>query len=80
MIHQELQCDFTSWTKVDDNELHLTLPPGNACDMAGAIRVAKVILPSVDAIIVLENGCIQVIYYVLDGKWIASLPKAPGQV
>lgn len=66
---EDLQCHFESWQIGDPRELILRLPADCCCDMTGAIKVAKSLLPDVDKIIVMAGGKLDVLYAIVGKNW-----------
>lgn len=67
---KDLQCFFEGWDVPNiPRALFLYLPPNNACDMGGTIKVAKAILPSVRRIIVFQGDKPDIAYIKRKGRW-----------
>lgn len=45
--NSELQCFWNSWRCIDEKTLYLILGTDSCCDMGGAIRLGKTLLPTV---------------------------------
>lgn len=65
----ELMCHWESWRVVNKKHLALWLPPGNSCDMTGAIIVAQFLCPLVSRIDTYRNGEIDTTYALVEGQW-----------
>jgi hypothetical protein len=46
----DLKCAWTSWSVTGEQSLRLDMPPSHCCDMTGAIRVARRLMPDVTMI------------------------------
>ncbi len=67
----QLQCAFHAWRVIGKNELALDLPPGNCCDMTGAIDIAKKIMPDAMRIMTLSGAVPDTEYLFYRGRWMA---------
>lgn len=80
-----LASDFHGWRVLDATSLALDLPANCACNMEGAISVARAMLPGVTSIEVIAGGVTRVFYQRPAGRtqhWRAIPPHvaraAPG--
>jgi hypothetical protein len=73
----ELQCFWITWQSTPDPEtIMLSLPPDNCCDMNGAIKLAKSLIPKVKNIMVWEGDEVGTCYLNIEGKWEARDARA----
>lgn len=66
---EDLQCEFESWQVDEPRELLLRLPVDCYCDMTGAIKVAKFLMPDVNKVVILSGGKLSMLYVLLGEKW-----------
>lgn len=66
-----LICHWKSWTVVNAKHLLLELPADNYCDMDGAVRVAKYLLPGVEVVSVYVDSALDMTYAKHREGWVA---------
>jgi hypothetical protein len=74
--NKELGCDLVSVNAIGDDSVRIVLAEGHACDMTGAINLAKKTLADVSHIITM-SGAVPDTSYVKNGtgEWGAHQPK-----
>jgi hypothetical protein len=65
----DLQCCWRSWEYIGNKSLRLNLPQYNIPDMGGAIRIAEVIMPDVQKILVYCASVYTLLYAKGNGEW-----------
>ena len=73
--NEMLGCRFLAWRVISDNELALEMPPGNRCDMTGAIEIATKIMPNVQRIATYDGTEADTEYRRVLGRWLAYLAE-----
>ncbi len=67
----KLGCFWRSWRVIGPCSLAVDMPPDSCTDMAGAIRVAKALMPNVREIHSFCDGIADTKYFCVGGKWSA---------
>ena len=66
----DLQCFWLKWEAFGEDSIKLFLPTDNCCDMGGAIKVAKEIVPGVAVIQVYVGDKVDIRYErIPSGQW-----------
>ena len=68
---KDLQCHWIRWHQSSASEVRLDLPENECCDMNGAIRTAKVLMPRVSSIQTYEGGLPSTLYQRRGNEWTA---------
>lgn len=71
VFSEKLQCHWLGWRVIGGSALRLDLPPHNSTDMTGTVKMAKALMPGVNAIQVFVDGEIDTFYKKRDGSWLA---------
>lgn len=70
----DLVCEWVSWEVAEStpNTLVLRMADGHCCDMGGAIRIGKALMPDVRRIVTISGAKPDTVYVCGNGGWEAQ--------
>ena len=77
---KQMICFWRGLKIVSDSQMDIHLGPHSYCDMKGAIKLAKAVLPSVKKIITFQLDKPDTIYHKSGEKWLAFMPPYLNQI
>lgn len=69
---EQMQCEWLSWLAISEQQLTLLVPTDSYPDMTGCVAVAVQLMPSVEAVYVVDASAHRTIvsrYELHDGRW-----------